>query len=143
MDWQCSNEIKHDIHSRQKLHREKDNFKNGGVVKRLKECTLALTLRIDGEKLLYGVICLRAWEKITFLVVQLKFIILASLLVSPMLGCRHSLVQLSNNFTFFSSGMHIFKHSYLCTLASRGTLLVFLALTFKYKRCPAGTSSIC
>ena len=46
-------------------------------------------------------------------------IILASLLVFPMLGCRHSLLQY---FTFFSSRIHIFKHSFLCILASLGTL---------------------
>ena len=48
--------------------------------------------------------------------------ILASLLVCPMFGCRHSLMRLSNNSTLFSSGVHIFKHSYLCTTASRWTL---------------------
>ena len=74
---------------------------------------------------------------------NLSVIILASLLVCPMLGCRHSLMRISNNFTFFSSGMHIFNHSYLCTLASRGTLPNVLALTSKYKSCSAETSSIC
>ena len=29
------------------IKREKDNLKNGGQVKRLKECTLALILRLD------------------------------------------------------------------------------------------------
>ena len=67
----------------------------------------------------------------------------ASLLVCPMLGCRQSLLRLSKNFTFLSSGMHIFKHSYLCTLASREHYQLFLALTFKYKSCSVGTSSIC
>ena len=33
-------------------------------------------------------------------------------------------------FTFFSSRMHIFKHSYLCTHARRGHYLVHLVLTF-------------
>ena len=60
---------------------------------------------------------------------NLSVIILASLLVCPMLGCRHSLLRLSNNFTFFSSGMHIFKHSHFCTFASRGTLPCVLVLT--------------
>ena len=32
---------------------------------------------------------------------------------------------------FLSSGMHIFKHFYLLTLASRGYYLVFLALSVK------------
>ena len=74
---------------------------------------------------------------------NLSVIILASLLVCPMLGCRHSLLRLSNNITFFSSGIHIFEHSYLCTLASRGTLLSVLALTIKCKSCSTGASSIC
>ena len=41
------------------------------------------------------------------------FIILESLFVCPMLGCRHSLLRLSN-FTFFLSGMHIFLLVYTC-----------------------------
>ena len=60
----------------------------------------------------------------------LSVIILASLLVCPMLGCHPSLLRLSNNFTFFTSRMQIFIHSYLYTLTSRGHYLVFLALTF-------------
>ena len=34
-------------------------------------------------------------------------------------------------FMFLSSGMHIFKHFYLLTLASRGHYPVFLALSVK------------
>ena len=51
----------------------------------------------------------------------LSVIIPASLLVCLTFGCRHSLYWLSNNFKFFSSGMHVFKHSYLCTPVSRRT----------------------
>ena len=52
----------------------------------------------------------------------LSGIILASLLVCPMLCFRQPLLRLSNNFTFLSSGVPIFKHSFLCPLASWGTL---------------------
>ena len=38
---------------------------------------------------------------------NLSVIIFASLLVCSMLGRRNSLLRLSNNVTFFSSGMHI------------------------------------
>ena len=41
-------------------------------------------------------------------------------------------------FMFLSSGMHIFKHFYLLTLASRGTLPSVFGI--KCKRCSAGTS---
>ena len=44
---------------------------------------------------------------------DLSVFILASLLVCPMLGCRHSLLRLSNISRFLSSGMHICKHFYL------------------------------
>ena len=64
---------------------------------------------------------------------NLSGIILASLLVWPMLGYRHSLLWNSNNFTFFSSRMHIFKHSYLYTPGSRGHNLVFLTINFRYR----------
>ena len=40
---------------------------------------------------------------------NLSVIILASLLVCPMLGCRHCLLRLSNNFTFCTSKIHIFN----------------------------------
>ena len=35
-------------------------------------------------------------------------------------GLPSLFVTALKHFTFFSSGMHIFKHSFLCTLASRG-----------------------
>ena len=62
---------------------------------------------------------------------DLSVIILASLLVFPMLGCRHSLLRLLVIFHVLSSGMHIFKHFYLLTLASRGLLPSVLALSVK------------
>ena len=60
-------------------------------------------------------------------------IILASLLVCPMLGCRHSLLRHVYNSTIFSSKMHIFKLSCLCTLVSRGHCHVSLALIVRYR----------
>ena len=74
---------------------------------------------------------------------HLSVIILASLLVCLMLGCRHSLLRLSNNFTFFSSRMHIFKHSYLCIRTSRGTLPCDFVVNLYVWNCTAGTSYIC
>ena len=70
---------------------------------------------------------------------DLSVIILASLLVFPMLGCRHSLSRLLAIFhVFLSSGMHIFKHFFLLTLASRGLLPSVFGV--KCKSCCAGTS---
>ena len=43
-----------------------------------------------------------------------------------------------NTFMFLSSGMHIFKHFYLLTLASRGLLPIVFGV--KCKSCCAGTS---
>ena len=53
---------------------------------------------------------------------NLSVIILVSVLVFPMLGWRHFLLEHCNILHFFSSSMHIFKHYYLYALASRGTL---------------------
>ena len=51
-----------------------------------------------------------------------------------MLGCRHSLLWHDKYFTFFSSRMHIFQHSCMCTLASRGIFpCTFSAFTFYVK----------
>ena len=70
---------------------------------------------------------------------DLSVIILASLLVFPMLGCRHSSLRLlSKYFMFLSSGIFIFKHFFLLTLASRGTLPSVFGV--KCKSCSAGTS---
>ena len=69
---------------------------------------------------------------------DLSVIILASLLVFPMLGCRHSLLRLLAIFHVLSSGMHIFKHFYLLTLASRGLLPSVIGV--KCKSFCAGTS---
>ena len=69
---------------------------------------------------------------------DLSAIILASLLVFPMLGCRHFWYGSKQYFMFLSSGMHIFKHFYLLTLASRGTLPSVFGV--KCISCSAGTS---
>ena len=69
---------------------------------------------------------------------DLSVIILASLLVFPMLGCRHSLLRSKQYFMSLLSGMHIFKHFYLLTLVSRGTLPSVFGV--KCKSCSAGTS---
>ena len=69
---------------------------------------------------------------------DLSVIILASLLVFPMLGCLPSLLRLLAIFHVLSSGMHIFKHFYLLTLASRVTLPSVFGV--KCKSCSTGIS---
>ena len=54
---------------------------------------------------------------------NLSVIILASFIVRLSdVGLPSLVVAALQYFTFFSSRIHIFNHSYLCTLASRGTL---------------------
>ena len=71
---------------------------------------------------------------------DLSVIILASMLVfffrcwAAVTFCYGS----KQYFMFLSSGMHIFIHFYLLTLASRGTLLSVFGV--KCKGCSAGTS---
>ena len=70
---------------------------------------------------------------------DLSVIILASLLVFSDVGLPSLFVTaLSNISFFFSSGMHIYKHFYLLTLASRGLLPSVFGV--KCKSCCAGTS---
>ena len=85
------------------IEREKDNVKSREV-KRLKECALALNL------------CYYS-----YIIARVSDVGLSSLFVVAL-----------QYFTFSSSRMHIFKHSVLCTLASRRHYLVLLALTFRY-----------
>ena len=67
----------------------------------------------------------------------LSVIILASLLVFLMFGCCHSSLR---QYFKFSSGMHIFKHSYMCTLASRDIFPCTFGVFLQIKSGTAGTS---
>ena len=70
--------------------------------------------------------------------VDLSVIILASLLVFPMLGCRHSLIRLLAIFHVYVKWNAHFQYFYLLTLASRGTWPSIFGV--KCKSCSAGTS---
>ena len=69
---------------------------------------------------------------------DLSVIILASLLVLRCWAAVTFCYGSKQYFMFLSSGMHIFKHFYLLTLASRGTLPSVFGV--KCKSCSAGTS---